>query len=178
MIQKKNFSVYSKYNQYRTVGRVKVRQSNKSIIFFIKVDIFGYFTCLINSQAGVLICPRVVAAPNDKPSNTIWFDLQHYCWAGGTHKKKTLISSIYCLSCTYEYLTMRNLTKEEIFSTIIEVFPFTNELFEISYKEKQNLRLSNIWVILLFHQLINIFGIVINLFLDLRIVYWRVLIVN
>ena len=34
---------------------------------------------------------------------------------------------------------MRNLTKEEIFSTIIEVFPFrfTNELFEISNKEKK-----------------------------------------
>jgi hypothetical protein len=35
---------------------------------------------------------------------------------------------------------MRNLTKEEIFSTIIEVFPFrfTNEIFEISNIEKKN----------------------------------------
>jgi hypothetical protein len=32
---------------------------------------------------------------------------------------------------------MRNLTKEEIFSTIIEVLSFTNELFEISNKEKK-----------------------------------------
>ena len=32
---------------------------------------------------------------------------------------------------------MRNLTKEEIFSTIIEVFSFTNKLFEISNKEKK-----------------------------------------